>query len=257
MGFKSISADTFAKARQTLSGVAAWDRVDSIRGPSARKPVATFASELAAEAPKGDSAALVYHLTYEDADGYQSVRIVTLRRIDPDRSGLKLLCWCHAADAIRQFRVDRIKEVFCIITGEVFDNAEEYFVSHPMLNEPRDPEAYALSVCRHEVNVLTILAASDGVVDENEQDRIIMHVWDRLPHLQMNEGILRLRLSKLIPDVAAFDAAMLRMGKFRDGDPIALRKSMRKLIDADGHIAPEEIEFASEIEHRLSAVIST
>lgn len=201
--------------------------------------------------PQSDSAALIYHLTYEDADGDESVRVVTLRRIDPDRNGLKLLCWCHAANSVRQFRVDRVREVFCIVTGEVFDDAQQYFTSHPMLNDPRDPEAYAMSVCKHEVNLLTILAASDGHVDEAEMDRIIMHVWDRSPQLKLNQDILRLRLSKLVPDVAAFDAALLRIGKFKDGDPVALRRSMRNLVDADGHLAPEEIEFVTEIEHRF------
>lgn len=251
MEYKTATAETFAKARQTLAGAAAIRQVRRLRGPSQLARLPDFASEQAPSASPSDSAALIYHLTYADADGQDSTRVVTLRRIDPDRNGLKLLCWCHAANSVRQFRVDRVREVFCIITGEVFDDAQHYFTSHPMLNSPRDPEAYALSVCKHEVNLLTILAASDGHVHEAEMDRIIMHVWDRVPHLNLNQDILRLRLSKLVPDVAAFDAALLRIGKFKDGDPVALKRSMRKLVDADGHLTAEEIEFVTEIQQRL------
>lgn len=226
-------------------------------GSSRRKLIDSDADLLLAEADARGDAALVYHLTYIDSEGWESLRVVTLRRIDPTRDGLKLFCWCHAADANRQFRVDRIREVFCIATGEVFSDPLVYFAEHPMLNAPRDPEAYALSVCRHEVNVLTILAAADGLVHEDEQERILVHVYDRMPHLDLDEGLLRRRLSKIVPDVAAFEAAMWRMGRFRDGDAVALLRSMRKLVDADGHIAPEEVSFAEEVAARLKTVAAS
>ncbi|MBB4797560.1 hypothetical protein HNP32_001284 [Brevundimonas bullata] len=205
---------------------------------------------------QGD-ASLVYHLTYTDSEGRESLRVVTLRRIDATRDGLKLFCWCHAASANRQFKADRIREVFCVATGEVFDAPGNYFAEHPMLTAPRDPEAYALATCRHEVNLLTILAAADGEVHEDEQERILVHVYDRVPHLVLDEGKLRRRLSKVVPDVAAFEAAMWRMGRFRDGDSVALMRSMRKLIDADGHVAAAEIAFAEEINARLNLSASS
>lgn len=257
MGRRTIGAGVFAQARQALAGEAAWLRADELLGGSSRPDPSLLRAEPEPRADFDDSAALIYHLTYIDAGGDESVRIVTLRRIDPDRNGLKLLCWCHAAGALRHFRVDRIRQVFCIVTGEVFDEAESYFLDHPMLTAPGDPEAYALSVCRHEVSVLTILAAADGRFDPGEQERILVHVYDRCAHLDLDEGLLRRRLAKLAPDVAAFEAAMIRMGRFGSGDPIALRRSMRKLVDADGRIAPEEVEFVAEVEARLAGVIAS
>ena len=210
-----------------------------------------------AESDAHGAASLVYHLTYVDGEGSESVRIVTLRRIDPTSDGLKLFCWCHSAQANRQFRVDRIREVFCVTSGEVYDAPAQYFVEHPMLADPRDPEAYALAVCRHEVNLLTIVAAADGILCEDEQERILIHVYDRMAHVELDEGLLRRRLAKIVPDTAAFEAAMIRMGRFRDGDASSLMRTMRKLVDADGRIAPEEMTFVSEIQTRLAGVLSS
>ncbi|WP_292087695.1 TerB family tellurite resistance protein [Brevundimonas sp.] len=250
---RSLSAAHFVKARQVLAGSSAWTRAAVLVGSSRKSIRDGDSSLIVGDADAGGDAALIYHITYRDSEGHESIRIITLRRIDPTPSGYKLFCWCHAAEANRQFRVDRIREVFCIATGEVFSDPVTYFAEHPMLNSPKDPEGYALSVCRQEVNLLVILAAADGVVHEDEQERILIHVYDRLSHLELDEGKLRRRLSKIVPDTAAFEAAMWRMGRFRDGDAPALMRTMRKLIDADGHVAPEEIAFAEEISARLKA----
>ncbi|MNJ36828.1 hypothetical protein D3C77_316330 [compost metagenome] len=164
---RSVASEQFVLARQTLAGSSAWTRAEAMLGTARvwdRDPDDMTVSD---DEAQGD-AALVYHLTYTDSQQRESLRIVTVRRIDALRDGLKLFCWCHAASANRQFRVDRIREVFCVATGEVFDSPETYFAAHPMLVSPRDPEAYALATCRHEVNVLTILAAADGEVHEDE-----------------------------------------------------------------------------------------
>ncbi len=253
---RSVATSQFVYARQALAGVSAWTKASVLVGTSKRSIKDADASLLVPSADVGGDAALIYHLTYVDAEGAESLRIVTLRRIDPTPDGLKLFCWCHAADANRQFRADRVREVFCVATGEVFDNPVTYFAEHPMLNAPKDPEGYALAVCRQEVNLLVILAAADGEVHEDEQERILIHVYDRLPHLDLDESKMRRRLSKVVPDVAAFEAAIWRMGRFKDGDAPALMRTMRKLIDADGHIAPEELSFAEEITARLKSTAS-
>lgn len=257
MAYRSVSAAHFVSARQALAGASAWTKAEVLTGSSRRRVVDHAPELLVDEVETQGSAALVYHLTYVDSEGNESIRVVTLRRIDPTREGLKLLCWCHAAEAPRQFRADRIREVFCLATGEVFSSPVTYFSDHPMLTSPKDPEAYALAVCRHEVNLLTIVAAADGVVHEDEQERILIHVFDRASHLELDEGRLRRRLSKIIPDVAAFEVALWRMSRFRDGDAVALLRSMRKLVDADGRIAPEEIAFVEEIGARLKGAAAS
>lgn len=103
------------------------------------------------------------------------------------------------------------------------------------------------------LEVLAIVAAADGLFDEGEQDRIVIHVFDRVPEIQLDEAILRHRLALHVPDVDAYENAMYRMSRFQSGDPVALLRSLRKLIDADGQVSVEETMFANEIQARLSA----
>lgn len=243
------SAEDFVLVRQTLAGRAAEARVLARRKMAPRRAVDPMSP---IKVVKGRVAAPIgYHFTYADADGVVTDRVVTLRRIDPAREGLRLWCFCHAAQDLRMFWAHRIQEVFCVVTGEVHDDAVTFFDNHPMLCEPQDPEAYALKVLRHEIDLLTIVAAADGVVDENELDRIVVHVFDRLPQMRLQEDVLRHRLALLMPDSQAFENALIQMGRYKAGDPISMMRTMRKVVDADLRIAPEELVFVEEISRRL------
>lgn len=249
------SAEDFVLVRQTLAGRAAEARVQMRRKLAPRRAVDPMSPVDAAGGRLAPP--LGYHFTYADADGVVSDRVVTLRRIDPAREGLRLWCFCHAAQDLRMFWAHRIQEVFCVVTGEVHDDPVTFFDTHPMLCEPRDPEAYALKVLRHEIDLLTIVAAADGTVDENEMDRILVHLFDRLPQMSLQEDILRHRLALLMPDTQAFENALLQMGRYKAGDPIAMMRTMRKVVDADRRVAPEELIFVEEINKRLASRLSS
>lgn len=253
--YRTLSHDHFIRVREALAAAAAARRLEAVYGRTANR----LCGPEAAPTPPADllvDTPVTYHLQYGDGQGEHSLRVVTVQRIDPDPSGLKLWCWCHAAGAMRQFRADRIREVFCIVTGEVFDDAVSYFSNHPMLTSPQDPEGYALAVCRHEVNILVAVGAADGCFDPDEQDRVLIHVYDRMPDLDLDEHLLRRRIAKLAPDCRAFDTALWRMSRFRHGDPKALLRSMRKLVDADGQIADEEQAFVHEVTARLAGALA-
>lgn len=251
--YRVLSHDHFLRVREGLAAAAAARRLEDVFHRKANdvppeKAAPPAPRDLQVETP------LTYHLTYA-GEGRDSARVVTLQRVDPDPNGLKLWCWCHASGSIRQFRADRIREVFCVVTGEVFDDAVAYFTTHPMLTDPEDPEAYALAVCRPEVNILVAVGAADGHFDPDEQDRVLIHVYDRMPDLDLDEDRLRRRIAKLAPDCRAFDTALWRMSRFRHGDPAALLRSIRKLVDADGRLATEELAFVDEISGRLSGLL--
>lgn len=259
MRIATLSSEHFVTVRQALAGRAAAERYRQHRARGTT-PTPTVFADGADMSPNDRNATgappLVYHLTYEDADGNPSTRIVTLRRIDPGRDYIRLVCWCHSANDVRVFQVDRIKEIFCVVTGEVYDDAVRYFTDHPMLNEPVDPEGYALAVCKHEVNVLVCVGAADGYFDPDEQEKVLIHVYDRMPQLSLDEFVLRKRIAKLAPDVRAFESAMWKMGRFHSGDPVLLMRSLRKVVDADGQLAPEEVAFVSEIQQRLQSALN-
>ncbi len=246
-----LGPDDFVKSRQVLAGLAAQARVLQRRG---LQPVIIADDDDAPALPGAGREAppISYHLTYVDQKGYESQRVVTLRRIDPARAGLRLVCWCHAAQEARTFWAHQIQEVFCVVTGEVHEDAVAFFSQHPMLVEPRDPEGYALKVCQYEVNLLAIVGSADGVFDPDEQDRVLIHVFDRMPDLRLDEDVLRHRLALLTPDHDAYERSLHQLGRFRAGDPVMLMRSLRKLVDADGKCSREEVLFVSEIQDRLS-----
>lgn len=248
---RTLSHSDFVRVRESLAHTAALARTPKSRRPKPLEP------GLDAESMSGPSSgtvspALIYHLTYRDEADNETVRIVTLHRIDPVREGLKLVCYCHTAGAIRTFHPTRIVQVFCVVTGEVYDDPASYFLNHPMLTDPRDPEAYALSVCKHEVNVLVALGAADGLFCEDEIDSVLVHLADRLPDLRFNEDVLRKRLCKIVPDCRAFENALLCMGRWGEGDSTILLRSVRRLMDIDGQLSPEEFAFGAEIAARLT-----
>lgn len=194
----------------------------------------------------------VFHLTYEDSGGFQSERVVTVRRIERRSSGAFFLHGvCHLRQAPRCFNVERIVECFDITTGEFFGDPARYFSEHPLYTDPREPEQEAIKLCRHELNLLTVIGASDGLFDPDEQDVVLLHVFDRCDHLKMDERRVRNLLAFMAPDQAAFDGSLFQMHRFKAGDPKALRRSMRRLVDADGQLHAAEVHFVQEIEQHL------
>jgi hypothetical protein len=193
----------------------------------------------------------VFHLQYEDGGGAVSERVVTVYRVDRRIGGWFVYGHCHLRDALRCFNVDRIAEGFDVTTGEVFSNALEFFSNHPIYTDPRDPLREALKICKHEINLLTVVGASDGLFDPDEQDVLLLHVFNRCDHLSLDEREVARMLALVAPDQRAFAGSLTQMAQFRLGDAVALKRSLRKLVDADGQIAPEEVQFVAEIEKRL------
>ena len=68
----------------------------------------------------------------------------------------------------------------------------------------------------------------------------------------LRESVIRQRVRSWVPDERAFDRALNRLCA-GEGDPVALMRSMRRVIDADGEVDPEEVAFASEVQKRLVA----
>lgn len=195
----------------------------------------------------------VFHLTYEDSGGQISERVVTVRRIERKLSGFYLHGFCHLRRAARCFAVDRVVECFDITTGELFGDPPAFFGSHPLYTDPRQPEQEAIRLCRHELNILTVVGASDGLFDPDEQDVVLRHVYDRSDHLVLDEATVRGSLALMAPDRAAFDGALWQMGRFKAGDAVALRRSLRKLVDSDGVLDPAEVSFVGMIEEQLGS----
>lgn len=203
-------------------------------------------------APGDNAAPAVFHLTYVDSKGEVSQRVVTIRRIEPREDHFRLHCLCHLRGAPRVFATDRIEEVYDGLTGEVHGDATRFFGQHPLFMDPREPEQVAIATCRDEINILTVVGAADGLFDPDEQDRLLVHVYDRCDHLRLDEALIRRMLALITPDEVVFHGSLERLRRFRAGDARKLLSSLRKLVDADGHLHPSEVAFVTQIECELA-----
>lgn len=200
---------------------------------------------------------MAFHLVYSDANNRLSGRCVTLRNLKHEVTDVRLTGYCYMRSALRMFMASRVVEATDLATGEVHDDGLAFFREHPLLQMmtadeagAKSPELLALQDCRDEIIVLSFVGASDGDFDEGEQEAIVRHVMLRSDE-PLRESVIRRRVQAFMPDERAFERALNRLCA-GEGDPRALMRSMRQVIDADGEVDPEEVAFAGEVQRRLT-----
>jgi hypothetical protein len=201
---------------------------------------------------------MAFHLVYSDAKHQLSGRCVTLRSLLHEVADVRLTAYCHMRSGMRMFMASRVVEATDLATGEVHEDGLGFFREHPLLRDmtidqlvSKSPEMLTLQECRDEIIILSFVGASDGEFDENEQEQIVRHVMLRSDE-PLKESVIRQRIRSWVPDERAFELALKRLCA-GEGDPVALMRSMRRVIDADGEVDPEEVAFAEEVRSRLEA----
>jgi hypothetical protein len=242
-----VGLDHFVAVKAALGMQAAAVRFLDVGGRTSTA-IAEDSAEMADAEQVADSVPIVFHLVYEDADGNVSQRIVTVRKVEASRAGHTLLCFCHLRKRARRFALERVLEVFDVSTGEVHANPKNFFLSHPLLAQAETHEDRAFRLCADDLTILTVVGAADGRFDPDEQDQLLIHVFDRYEAGALDEGLLRGRLSLLAPDQASFFRSLSRV---QPADGRQLRRSLRRIVDADGQLDPAELAFVDAIETHL------
>lgn len=200
---------------------------------------------------------MAFHLIYSDAKNALSGRCVTIRSLKAEITDVRLTGYCYMRSAMRMFMASRIVEATDLATGEVHEDGLALFREHPLLRmmtadeaAGRSPELLTLQECRDEIIILSFVGAADGDFDVAEQEQIVRHVMLRSDE-PLHESTIRQRVRSFVPDERAFDRALNRLCA-GEGDPVALMRTMRRVIDADGEVDPEEVAFANEVQRRLT-----
>lgn len=202
-------------------------------------------------------------IKYSDSSGEESERRLSCRKLMKNGDTLYLQAFCHERDAIRTFRVDRMSEVSCGATGEIFDKPDEFFSRYTADQSDGSALAFGLSFVlaadlRASLNVMAFLARSDGHFADSEASAVADFCTvfaNRFgTHRFMREGA-NAYARKLAPDSETFFLSLNRLK--RQDSPSGLARlvvlASSNLISADGEFSAQEIHFGEKVFEYLDA----
>ncbi|MGE5546244.1 MAG: WYL domain-containing protein [Solirubrobacterales bacterium] len=193
-------------------------------------------------------AGLALGIVYLNAAGKETRRRITVRSVSSRGEVQQLYAYCHEREALRQFRVDRIKELLVLATGEVIEDPKAFFDGL----SGRDPTAEALSGVRHALQILTFLARCDGHFHPAELSEIMEFVIFSSPNPSaVDEARVRTYVSALYPDKASYFRS-LRAVRFSGADQMKrVVRAIKLVLDADGILDDAEFQWALEGQSEL------
>lgn len=251
----AVSFSHFVTARAGLARAQAERRAERFGREVVGHTIHDHDMDVHAQDPAVSPIAL--HIVYQDAKSNLTGRCLTLRTVKTEANDIRLGGFCYLRQRMRTFLASRVVETTDLATGEVWEDGIEFFSQHPLLRPltadeaaARHPALFAVQECRDELILLAFVAAADGLFDSDERAAIVQHVLERVPDSDVTEASVAARLRGMVPDEFAFERALGRICA-GSGDPRALMRSLRRVVDADGEIDPEEVAFVGEIEARL------
>lgn len=206
-----------------------------------------------AAAEIADSISSALFISYKNSKGEVSERRISVKTVNRSSSGnIMVGAYCYERRAFRHFRADRIIEAVDLATGEIIDTQAailESFgiVEKELANDPKTATRNALKKCRHAMNVLVYLARCDGHFHHDEENTIIHYLMEECFDCDFHDEYLLARLRKIYPDTDAFFDSL---DYLEANEPDAIDKIARyaaRLVQADGQIAKEELDFMSEL----------
>lgn len=183
---------------------------------------------------------------YVDSSGNQSERRIICREVYPSGGRAYLQAICLERQAPRSFRVDRISEVYCGVTGEDLGPAEKVFIvwgaERPVRRPPQPNPAVANA--RRALQILATLARCDGHVHPAEEKVIKAFLQDHLPNgtPQSTRSELLDYGLRLAPSFGTFVATFEQMLVESEPQVRAVLQGAIDVAEADGHWHPEELE---------------
>jgi hypothetical protein len=201
-------------------------------------------------------------LTYSSSQGDVSMRRVTCRKLSRLSEVAYLQGWCHERQSLRTFRLDRILEAACGVTGEVFIPGSAFFDRFAITEDGASSVGFGLNVrlaadLRAGLNVLAFLARADGRIVPEERD--VMHSFCRSFALRFAsdsfdfDGVCN-HASGLAPDAETFFVSLQRLTRRSapEGLPRLVRRYAGDLIEADGEQHPKEFYFGVKVQEALA-----
>lgn len=206
------------------------------------------------EPQRDASSAWTAFIRYVDANGDESERRFTCRKITGFEGATHIFGFCHEREAVRTFRVDRIVELVCAETGVVLE-AGPHFEMLRQTGALNVEDRVMTDVAR----VLTFLARCDGRYHPLERDALQSHLERYCLRFNGTDAMLARALGnidRLAPDAGDVVGALYRLSRSAGGARVAryVLDCGADVVDADGRHADEEMFWAVEISAALKTL---
>lgn len=207
-------------------------------------------SDLVPSNPRPIQATL--RLSYRDADGIASERHVTVRECDTTNPAGYLIGHCQLRDAIRTFRMDRIKRAIDVETGEVIPSLTDY-AAKKYAESPIAALDSLLADSADALRALFYIGKADGRFTTKE--KLVF-----LAYCQQASGDERITLTQIekacreipVPTMQAFKLICGRLGKLEQVRRSAILQAAEDMIATEKTIAAEEAEALAYMKKRLN-----
>lgn len=182
-------------------------------------------------------------ITYRDASGGRSERRIICHGVYEAEGLTYVRARCLERQASRTFRVDRISAVYCGVTGEDLGRSSVIFAATELRAATPKPDDMTAGLQRATA-VLMTLARSDGRLHPKEADVVWRFVDTAAPlgFSRADRSSIQERALRLAPMPSAFLDDLLAILRWTPLLVEPLLHSSVELAEADGRVAPEEIE---------------
>lgn len=187
-------------------------------------------------------------VTYEDAAGSISQRVITCHSITSDSTGDLLRGYCHLRKAPRWFWIDGVTEVVDYRSGESHPDVHAFFAPYlPGTGPDALPDSHATvqNRVRDGVLVLSFMARADRDMHAEEAEVIARYIGARARgraanlDLRYDEDAMMRWAAAQVPTAEQVENAAVRILESEDHTRL-VAASIRELMVADGAVTDEE-----------------
>ncbi len=226
-----MSVDTLLKQRVRRSA------------PTGFSPQIEDDDSLPALAPSEDYSGWCFFVLYTNAKGIPSKRRLTLKAIEGYGDAQIIKAFCHEREQLRAFRIDRIKELVSLSTGELLSPAS-YFEECRSFGRITTGDKALFDFLK----VLVFLAECDDDFHPLELEAIEGALTSYILRFGGSEAAipkLMQMIDSLAPDGADFIASIARLAKHPEAGSVRrlLESAMASVVNSDGLITSDEHEW--------------
>lgn len=191
-------------------------------------------------------------LEYTDGEGRRSKRRITTHSYDHSLHGGLILARCHLRQAMRSFRIDRVRSAIDTDTGEVVDD----LLAHMDAAYARSPQGVRDAFFADYTELLKVLfyvAKADGQFRAPEKVVIRSHLRALIQDPRVNDDAIDRMFDDLeIPTIYAFKVAVGRAIAEQMMPPEALLAACQEIVATQKTSSAGEKEALEYIETRIA-----